>query len=75
MVEYVTDSDLETLNMELLEGCPSEKELWKMAVELLAEVTRLRSMEDATQASFDEMLADLGKARAEIKKLNERSIK
>lgn len=36
---------------------------------LLAEVERLRSMEDATQAGFDEMLADLGKARTVIQTL------
>jgi len=37
--------------------------------DLLAEVERLRSMEDATQAGFNEMLTDLGKARIVIQTL------
>lgn len=65
----MNDAELEKLNMQLLEGCPSKKELWKMGIDLLAEVEWLRKQLDHSELGFQECFKDLAEARAAMRKL------
>jgi len=67
MVATVNDAEIEKLNMQLLEGCPSKRELWKMAIDLLAEVEWLRTKIYHSELGFQECFKDLAKARAEVR--------
>jgi len=63
----MTKAQLEELNMQLLEGDPSEKELWTIAIDLFAEVRRLRNgLEEISKAHattvFEDYLASVARS-------------